>query len=192
VCQAPKLHSILEKIHKIVKNGVRSSQKNGGNKTIPRSDDSTTEIPTKRKDLMEEAKRNKSPTNSTRIWWLWEGFGVRWVWERERESEGDGGSNKWKGKERKREGEEKKEEAVAGQSDQNRFNRFCCSVNSKTRRKRRWLSRKPVTLTAQSAKLTAQTAGLTDSADAEVTKTGSTGSHQRKSGWVAYSAGLLN
>jgi hypothetical protein len=38
-----------------------------GNKTIPRSDDSTTEIPTKRKKLMEEVEGNKSPTNSSRI-----------------------------------------------------------------------------------------------------------------------------
>jgi hypothetical protein len=66
------------------------------------------------------------------------------VREGERKSEGDGGSNKWKGKERKREGEDKKEEATAGQVDQNRFNRFwnqfnwfCCSVNSKPHRKRR-------------------------------------------------------
>jgi hypothetical protein len=66
VCQAPKLHSILEKIHKIIKNGVGSSQK-WGNKIIPRSVDSTTKIPTKRKELMEEAEGNKSPTNSTRI-----------------------------------------------------------------------------------------------------------------------------
>jgi hypothetical protein len=86
-----------------------------GNKAIPRSVDSTTEIPTKRKELMEEAERNKSPTNSSRIWWLEKGFGVWCEWERERKSEGDGGSNKWKGKERKRKGEEKKEEAAAGQ-----------------------------------------------------------------------------
>jgi hypothetical protein len=66
VCQAPKLHSILEKIHKIIKNSVGSSKKRG-NKAIPRSDDSTSEIPTKTKELMEEAEGNKSPTNSSRI-----------------------------------------------------------------------------------------------------------------------------
>jgi hypothetical protein len=38
----------------------------------------------------------------------------------------------------------------------------------------------PARLTAQSARLTALTAGLTDNADAEATKTGSTGFHQRK------------
>jgi hypothetical protein len=45
----------------------------------------------------------------------------------------------------------------------------------------------------------AQTAALTDSTDAEVGKTGSTGFytgstgfHQGKTGWVVYSADLLN
>jgi hypothetical protein len=58
--------------------------KTWGNKAIPQSDDSTTEIPTKVRELMEEAERNKSPTNS-------QGFGgtngiwrVVWVCERER------------------------------------------------------------------------------------------------------------
>jgi hypothetical protein len=41
---------------------------------------------------------------------------------------------------REKEGREEEKEAVAGQDDQNRFNRFnqfCCSVHSKMRRKRR-------------------------------------------------------
>jgi hypothetical protein len=105
---------------------------------------------------------------------------VVWVWERERKSEGDGGSNKWKGKEWKKEGEEKKEEAVAGQrtktdstGSETGSTGFAAAWTIKARRKRCWLCGKPATLIAQSTKLTAQTAGLTDSADAEATKTSS-------------------
>jgi hypothetical protein len=44
--------------------------KTWGNKAIPWFDDSTTEIPTKVRELMEETERNKSSTNSQWIWWL--------------------------------------------------------------------------------------------------------------------------
>jgi hypothetical protein len=66
VSQAPKLHNILEMIHKIIKNGVESSQK-WENETIPRSVESTTKIPSKREEMMEEFEGIKSPTNSTKI-----------------------------------------------------------------------------------------------------------------------------
>jgi hypothetical protein len=66
VCQAPKQDNILENIHKIIKNGVGLSQK-WGNKTIPLSVKSTTKIPTKREEMMEESEGIKSPTNSTKI-----------------------------------------------------------------------------------------------------------------------------
>jgi hypothetical protein len=180
--------------------------KTWGNKAIPQSDDSTTEIPTKVRELMEEAERNKSPTNS-------QGFGgtngiwrVVWVCERERKSGCDSGCKKWTGKEWKKEGEEKKEEAAAGQLTKTGSigyktgsTDFVAVWTVKARRKRRWLRGIPARLTAQSTRLTAQTCGLTDSADAEATKTGSTGFytgstgfHQKKTGWVAYSTDLLN
>jgi hypothetical protein len=165
------------------------------NKAIPWSDDSTTEIPTKRRELMEEAERNKSPTNSQWIWWLKRdlecGVSVR-ERERERKSEGDDDSKKWTGKEWKKEGEEKKEEAATGQRTKTGSTDYKTGSTSfaavwtvKARRKQCWLRGKPATLTAQTAR-------LTDSADVEATKTGSTGFHQRKTGWVAYSADLLN
>jgi hypothetical protein len=119
--------------------------------------------------------------------------------ERERKSGGDGGWKKWTGKKWKKEGEEKKEEEAAGQRTKigstgykTGSTGFAAVWTVKARRKRRWLRGIPTRLTAQSTRLTAQTAGLTDSADAEVTKTGSTGFHQKKTGWVAYSADLLN
>ena len=147
---------------------------------------------------MEEAERNKSPTNSQGFDGS-KGFGEWCEWERERKSEGDGGGEKWTGKEWKKEGEEKKEEAAAGQRTKTGSTGFAAVWTVKAHRKRRWLRGIPARLTMQSARLTAQTAGLTDSTDAEATKTGSTGFytgstgfHQRKTGWVAYSADLLN
>jgi hypothetical protein len=198
VLQAPKLKSILETIHKIIKNGW-DRVKTWGNKVIPRSEDGTTEIPTKVRELMEEAERNKSPTNSQGF----DGTNGLWsvvrVWGRERKSVGDGGWKKWMGKKWKKEGEEKKEAAAAGQrtktgstSYKTGSTDFAAVWIVKVCRKRCWLCGIPARLTAQSARLTAQTTGLTDSTDAEATKTGSTGFHQGKTGWVVYSADLLN
>jgi hypothetical protein len=50
--------------------------KKWGNKTIPQSVDSTTKIPTKRKELMEEAEGTKSPTKLHKDLMAREGFGV--------------------------------------------------------------------------------------------------------------------
>jgi hypothetical protein len=147
-----------------------------GNKAIPRSDDSTTEIPTKVRELMEKAERNKSPTNS-------QGFdgtngllSVVRVWGRERKSVGDGGGEKWTGNDWKKEGEEKKEEAAACQRTKTGSTGyktgstgFAAVWTVKARRKQCWLREIPAWLTAQSARLTAQTAGLTDSTDTEAT-----------------------
>jgi hypothetical protein len=66
VCHTPKLHNILEKILKIIKNDVGSSQK-WENETIPRSIESTTKIPTKSVEMMEESEGIMSPTNSIKI-----------------------------------------------------------------------------------------------------------------------------
>jgi hypothetical protein len=92
-------------------------------------------------------------------------------------------------KSERRQGRRKKEEEAAGQRTKTGSSGFTAVWTVKARRKQRWLRGKPATLTAQSAKLTAQIAELTHSADAEATKNGS---HQRKTGWVVYSAGLLN
>jgi hypothetical protein len=182
VLQTPKLRSILETIHKIIKSGW-DRVKTWGNKVIPWSEDWTTEIPTKVRELMEEAERNKSPTNS-------QGFdGTNGLWGcgesvcvRERKSVGDGCCKKWTGKEWKREGKEKKEEwqldsepKTGSTGYKTDSTGFAAVWTVKARRKRCWLRGIPVRLTAQSARLTAQTAALTDSADAEVAKTGSTG-----------------
>jgi hypothetical protein len=189
--QAPKLRSILEMIHKIIKNEW-DRVKTWGNKVIPRSEDWTTEIPTKVRELMEEAERNKTPTNSQGF----DGTNGLWsvvrVWRRERKSVGDGSWKKWTGKKWKEEGEEKKEAASAGQRTKTGSTGFAAEWTVEARRKKCWLRGIPARLTAQSARLTAQTAGLTDSTDAEVAKTGSTGFHQGKTGWVAYSVDLLN
>jgi hypothetical protein len=70
VCQAPKLDNILEKTHKIIKNGVGSSQKNWEIRQYLDLTIQPQKIPMKRKELMEKVEGNKSPTNSTRICWL--------------------------------------------------------------------------------------------------------------------------
>jgi hypothetical protein len=139
---------------------------------------------------MEEAERNKTPTNS-------QGFdgtnglcSVVRVWRRERKSVGDGGWKKWMGKKWKEEGEEKKESATAGQQTKTGSigyktgsTGFATEWTVKAHRKRCWLRGIPARLTAQSARPTAQTTGLTDSMDAEAAKNGSTGFYTGSTGF---------
>jgi hypothetical protein len=75
---------------------------------IPRSEDGTTEIPTRVRDMIEEAEMNESPTKLPTIWWH------KWALvcgesERKREEKRRLGCGREKGtgKKRKEEGEEK-------------------------------------------------------------------------------------
>jgi hypothetical protein len=124
------------------------------------------------RELMEEAERNKSLTNS-------QGFDgskgiwrVVWVCVRGKVKATAAVRNE-RVKSERRKGRRKKEEAAAGQrtktgstSSETGSTGFAAVWTVKVRKKRRWLRGKPATLTAQSARLTAQTAGLTDSTDA--------------------------
>jgi hypothetical protein len=105
-------------------------------------------------ELMEEAERNKSPTNSQGF----DGTNGLWsvvrVWGRERKSVGDDGWKKWTGKKWKKEGEEKKEASAAGQRTKTGSTGFVAEWTVKARRKRWWLRRIPARLTEQSVRLT--------------------------------------
>jgi hypothetical protein len=123
------------------------------------------------------------------------GFGEWGECVRERKSVGDGCCKKWTGKEWKREGKEKMERwrlvsrpKTGSIGYKTGSIGFAAVWTVKACRKRCWLRGIPARLIAQSARLTAQT----DSVDAEAAKTGSTGFHQGKTGWVAYSADILN
>jgi hypothetical protein len=66
VCHTPKLHNILEEILKIIKNCM-DRVKNRENETIPQSVKSSTKIPKKSGEMVEELEGIQSPTISTKI-----------------------------------------------------------------------------------------------------------------------------